>query len=104
MDNKDILKDLDLSALDKLSPAEKKLALSILEQYSKEGKSELYDELLLEGYEEIPIDIEEALAMPRDNVKYESTWFYKLSHAYKDIDFIPKLQRHLTSEDILTPD
>ena len=59
MDNKDILKNLDLSALDKLSPAEKKLALSILEQYSKEGKSELYDELLLEGYEEIPIDIEE---------------------------------------------
>ena len=57
MDNKDTVKNLDLSALDKLTPAERKLALSILEQYSKEGKSELYDDLLLEDYAEKPVDI-----------------------------------------------
>ena len=49
---------LDLSALDKLTPEEKELAFSILKEYAKEGKSDTYEELLLEGYEEIPVDFE----------------------------------------------
>ena len=49
---------LDLSALEKLTPEERELAFSILKQYAKEGKSELYEELLLEGYEEVPVDFE----------------------------------------------
>lgn len=59
MDNKELLKGLDLSSLENLSPAEKKLVFSVLEEFAKEGKSELYDNLLLEDYEEIPVDIEE---------------------------------------------
>lgn len=59
MDNTELLKGLDLSSLEKLSPAEKKLVFSVLEEFAKEGKSELYDNLLLEDYEEIPVDIEE---------------------------------------------
>lgn len=49
---------LDLSALDKLTPEEKELAFSILKEYAKEGKSNTYEELLLEGYDEIPVDFE----------------------------------------------
>lgn len=50
-------KNLDLSILDSLSPAEKELALSILDEYSKEGKSKKLDALILEDYNEIPVDI-----------------------------------------------
>lgn len=57
MDNVDISK-LDLKALNKLTPAEKELAFSILKELSKEGKSDIYNQLLLEDYAEIPTDIE----------------------------------------------
>lgn len=46
----------------------------------------------------------DSLGMPRVNVPYESTWFYRLSHSYPGIDFIPKFKRRLTSDEILTPD
>jgi len=49
--------ELDLSALDKLSPAERELALSILDEYSKDGKSEQLNKLILEDYQEVPVDI-----------------------------------------------
>lgn len=49
--------NLDLSELDALSPAEKELALAILSEYSKDGKSEQLEELLLEDFNEIPVDI-----------------------------------------------
>ena len=49
---------LNLKDLEKLSPTEKKLVFSMLEQFSKEGRSDLYDQLLLEDYEEVPVDIE----------------------------------------------
>ena len=54
MDTENILKNtnLDLSVLDSLSPVEKELALSILEEYSKEGKSEQLNKLILEDYQE----------------------------------------------------
>lgn len=59
MDAEEILKNtnLDLSVLDSLSPVEKELALSILEEYSKEGKSEQLNKLILEDYQEAPVDI-----------------------------------------------
>ena len=59
MDTENILKNtnLDLSVLDSLSPVEKELALSILEEYSKEGKSEQLNKLILEDYQEVPVDI-----------------------------------------------
>ena len=40
-----------------LSEEERKVALEILKQYSKEGKSELYDSLKYVDYDEIPVDI-----------------------------------------------
>ena len=50
--------NIDLSILDKLSPSEREVALSILKQYSIEGKSQIFDDLLLEDYAEIPVDFE----------------------------------------------
>lgn len=40
-----------------LSEEERKVALEILKQYSKEGKSELYDSLKYVDYDEVPVDI-----------------------------------------------
>lgn len=47
----------DLSILDSLSPEERKLALEILNELSKEGKSEILDDLQYEDFEEVPVDI-----------------------------------------------
>ena len=47
----------DLDALNNLSEEEKKVALQILGQFSKEGKSKTYEELLYQDYKEIPVDI-----------------------------------------------
>lgn len=44
--------------LNGLSEQEKELALQILKQFSQSGKSKLYDDLLYEDYNEIPVDIE----------------------------------------------
>ena len=60
MDNVDLnLKDLglDLSALDNLTPAERELALSILKEYSETGSSKQLTDMVLEDYEEVPVDI-----------------------------------------------
>lgn len=60
MDNVNLdLKDLglDLSALDNLSPAERELALSILKEYSETGSSKQLTDMVLEDYEEVPVDI-----------------------------------------------
>ncbi len=43
---------------DNLSEQEKELALNILKEFSKEGKSKTYTNLLYEDYKEIPVDIE----------------------------------------------
>lgn len=60
MDNVNLdLKDLglDLSALDNLTPAERELALSILKEYSETGSSKQLTDMVLEDYEEVPVDI-----------------------------------------------
>lgn len=44
--------------LNGLSEQEKELALQILKQFSQSGKSEIYNDLIYEDYEEIPVDIE----------------------------------------------
>lgn len=50
--------NINLDALNGLSEAEKKLALSILNQYAQTGESELLDELKYGDFEEIPVDID----------------------------------------------
>lgn len=50
--------NLNLDLLDGLSPEERKVALSILFEYSKKGTSSCYNELLYKDYEEIPVDVE----------------------------------------------
>ena len=47
-----------LEILDKLSPEERKLTLSILQQYSESGKSKILDDLIYDDYNEVPVDIE----------------------------------------------
>lgn len=49
--------NLDLSVLDNLSPEQRELALSILQEYAQTGDSEAYSKLILEDYAEIPVDI-----------------------------------------------
>lgn len=73
LDNNTDLKNtnLDLSVLESLSPAEKELALSILKEYSKEGKSEQLNTLLLENYAEVPVDI---LTFVNDNNYLGYAW------------------------------
>lgn len=50
--------EINLDALNKLSPEEKKLAIEILKQYSQDGKSDILDELKYSDFEEIPVDID----------------------------------------------
>ena len=49
---------LNLEELDQLSENERAIAMKILEEYSKNGSSEIYDSLIYEDYNEIPVDIE----------------------------------------------
>ena len=51
-------KNIDLSALDGLSPEERELALSILKEYANKGTSDTFDMLKYADYEEVPVDIE----------------------------------------------
>ena len=44
--------------LNNLSEEERKLALSILEEFSKEGTSKVFEDLKYADYNEIPVDIE----------------------------------------------
>lgn len=64
---------LDIKELEGLSEQEKNEVLKILKEYSAQGKSESYNELLYEDYAEIPVDIETFLT----NDKY-------LGRAWKD--------------------
>lgn len=43
--------------LEGLSEQERKVALEILKQYSEEGKSSIYESLVYQDYQEIPVDI-----------------------------------------------
>lgn len=49
--------NLDLSVLDNLSPEQRELALSILQEYAQTGGSKAYSELIMEDYAEAPVDI-----------------------------------------------
>lgn len=51
-------RDINKEQLNSLSPEERKLALEILKQYAKNGSSDIFDELIYNDYEEIPVDIE----------------------------------------------
>lgn len=51
--------DIDETKLNSLTPEGKALALSILKEYSETGKSDKLEELLLEDYREIPVNIDE---------------------------------------------
>lgn len=44
--------------LSKLTPQEKELALSILDEYASQGHSNILDSIILEDYAEVPVDIE----------------------------------------------
>lgn len=71
MDSKSSLQNIDLSRLNKLSPAERELALSVLKEYAQTGKSDIYESLLSEDYEEIPVDI---LTFVDDNYYLGNAW------------------------------
>ena len=51
--------------LNELNEKEKELALKILKEYSTQGNSSLYNKILYEDYEEIPVSVEEFLHNPR---------------------------------------
>ena len=56
MSNKNIIAETE-EILRDLSEEERKVALAILEQYSKQGYSDLHNKLQSEDYDEIPVDI-----------------------------------------------
>lgn len=39
------------------------------------------------------IVITDSMSMPRDNIRYEDTWYYKLKHKLKSYKFIDKEHR-----------
>lgn len=49
---------LNLKALENLSPQEKAYALKILHELSENGTSKMYEDLLMSDYKEVPVDIE----------------------------------------------
>lgn len=51
------MENIDLSALEHLSAAEKEVALNILKQFADSGNSTQYEELKYADYEEVPVDI-----------------------------------------------
>lgn len=48
----------NLDILNNLSDKEKEVALNILKEFSKDGVSQTYTDLLYKDYKEIPVDIE----------------------------------------------
>lgn len=63
--NENILENLkDLDEIKNLSERERQEVEKILKEYSKEGKSETYNALIWDDYEEIPVDIETFLDDP----------------------------------------
>lgn len=81
------INQLDLSALDKLSPAERELALSILKEYSESGTSQQLTDLVMEDYAEMPVDI---LTFVDDN--------HYLGHAWHDAEGKSKLYPYWREE------
>ena len=59
-----IKNNIDLTLLDTLTPEEKELALSILGELVEKGNSKQLEDLLLEDYREVPVDIETFLKDP----------------------------------------
>ena len=58
MISEDLIKNIDLSILNTLSPEEREYTLSILKEYSQKGNSNKLNSLILEDYNEVPVDIE----------------------------------------------
>lgn len=56
--------NLNFDELNNLTEEEKKLALQILSEFSSNGSSEKFNELLYSDYEEIPVDIDTFLTSP----------------------------------------
>ena len=54
----------NLVELETLNEEERRVAVEILNQFSKNGNSELYNNILYNDYEEIPVDIETFLKDP----------------------------------------
>ena len=54
----------NLAELEGLSEEERKVAVEILEQFSNKGKSKIYEDILYQDYEEIPVDIETFMRDP----------------------------------------
>ncbi len=52
------IKNISKEQLEKLSPEERKIALEILKQYANKGSSDIFNNLIYDDYEEIPVDIE----------------------------------------------
>lgn len=62
---------IDISILDSLNPEERDLAISILKEYSEKGTSQKFNDILLEDYAEIPVDI---LTFVDDNEYLGNAW------------------------------
>ena len=52
------IKNINKEQLERLSPEERKIALDILKQYANKGSSDIFNNLVYNDYEEIPVDIE----------------------------------------------
>lgn len=52
------IRNISKEQLEKLSPEERKIALEILKQYANKGSSDIFNSLIYNDYEEIPVDIE----------------------------------------------
>ncbi len=59
------MNEFNLEELNNLSEEEREVALQILKQYSETGNSNIYNQLLYEDYDEIPVTIEEFLHNPK---------------------------------------
>lgn len=57
LSEKNQAKNLSAEILNSLSEEERRVALTILKEYSESGMSTLFDDLLLEDYKEAPVDI-----------------------------------------------
>lgn len=57
--------NLHFEELDKLSPEERKIAIKILQEYSKQGTSQQLSDILYADYEEIPVTITDFLHKPK---------------------------------------
>ena len=71
---------MDLTQLNNLSEAEKKIALQILKQMQEDGHSKIFEDLIYDDYAEVPVDIETFLLDDR-----------YLGNAWKDSRGNPKI-------------